>query len=517
LRYLFENYVLDTDQRELRRSADAVPVAPKVFDLLDYLIRNRGRVVSKDDLIAAIWDGRVVSDAALTTRLNVARSAIGDNGEEQRLIRTLQRKGFRFVGAVREEQGPAAELPRPALALPDKPSIAVLPFQNLSADPEQEYLADGIVEDVITELSRFSELFVIARNSSFQYKGNAADVRQVGRDLGVRYVLQGSLRRSGDRIRIAAQLIDAATGGHRWAEHYDCKLEDVFAVQDAVVRTIVAILAAHVQRAETERTRAKPPNSWQAYDYYLQAVDALTAFTSKFSVDELYEVRRLLQQSLSIDANYARSHSLLASTYDVAWSIPLDSDFLKPCVLDRALDFARKAVQLDRNLPQAHAGLGFVLMWKHQHDDSIAAFERATALNPNYVDWRFGFALIYAGDSKRAIDVLQAYMRLDPFYMPVASFVLAFAHYMLKQHSQALSLLRDYVAQVPTLRGGHGLLAATYAQLGQVEKARAEAAEVLRLGPSFTISGAGRRLSAFKSPQDDKHFFDGLSKAGLPE
>ncbi len=171
-----------------------------------------------------------------------------------------------------------------APALPDKPSIAVLAFDNLSSHLEQEYLVDGIVEDIITELSRFSELFVIARNSSFQYKGKAIDVRQVGRELGVRYVLEGSVRRAGDRIRISAQLIEAATGAHRWAEHYDRKLEDVFAVQDDVVRTIVTILAAHVRMAETERTRTKPPNSWQAYDYYLQAVDASVSFSSTRNV-----------------------------------------------------------------------------------------------------------------------------------------------------------------------------------------------------------------------------------------
>ena len=331
MRYLFEEYVLDIDRRELRRGADVFAVAPQVFDLLNYLIRNRERVVSKDDLIAAVWGGRIVSDAALTTRLNVARSAIGDSGEEQRLIKTLPRKGFRFVGAVREEPTVRpwqswthrGEPKTSVLTLPDKPSIAVLAFANLSADPEQEYFADGIVEDIITELSRFCELFVIARNSSFQYKGKAVDVRQVGRDLGVRYVLEGSVRRGGDRLRISAQLIDAATGVHRWAEHYDRKLEDVFAVQDEVVRTIVAILAAHVRKAETERTRAKPPNSWQAYDYYLQAADAFASFTSSFSVEDLYETRRLLQQSLAIDANYARSYAILAQTHQRRLGPPL--------------------------------------------------------------------------------------------------------------------------------------------------------------------------------------------------
>ena len=201
---------LDTDRRELHRGADGVSVAPQVFDLLDYLIRNRERVVSKDDLINAIWNGRSVSDAALTTRLNAARSAIGDSGQEQRLIKTLPRKGFRFVGQVRKRRGPLTwqspmtppTATKPALALPDKPSIAVLPFQNMSGDPEQEYFADGMVEDIITGLSRSKSLFVIARNSSFTYKGKAIDIKQVGRELGVRYVLEGSVRKAGNRIRI---------------------------------------------------------------------------------------------------------------------------------------------------------------------------------------------------------------------------------------------------------------------------------------------------------------------------
>ncbi|WP_246709633.1 winged helix-turn-helix domain-containing protein [Bradyrhizobium sp. 6(2017)] len=202
MRYLFEEYAFDTDRRELHRDADLVPVTPQVFDLLDYLIRNRERVVSKDELINAIWDGRSVSDAALTTRLNVARSTIGDSGEEQRLIRTLPRKGFRFVGSVREANEASTALApsddessnRP-LTVPERPSIAVLPFQNMSGDPEQEYFADGMVEEITTALSRFRWLFVIARNSSFTFKGRAIDIKEVGRKLGVRYVLEGSVRR----------------------------------------------------------------------------------------------------------------------------------------------------------------------------------------------------------------------------------------------------------------------------------------------------------------------------------
>ena len=526
MRYHFADCVLDTERRELRRGEDLVAVAPQVFDLLSYLIHNRERILSKDDLIAAVWGGRSVSDSALTTRLNVARRSIGDSGEDQRLIKTLPRKGFRFVGAVREAPEPATaaaaesskEAPRGVLSLPDKPSIAVLPFTNLGSDREQEYFADGIVGDIITELSRFSELFVIARNSSFQYKGKAVDVRQVGRELGVRYVLEGSVRRGRDRLRISAQLIDATTGVHRWAEHFDRKLADVFTVQDEVVRTIVAILAAHVRKAETERAHAKPPNNWQAYDYYLQAADVLLSFNTSFDVEDLHETRRLLQQSLAIDATYARSYAILAQTHTASWWLdPLEKDFLNPAALDQAHQFARKAVQLDSNLPQAHSSLGFALAWKGEHGASMAAFERAIALNPNYLDWRFGWALVQGGNSRRAIDFLKGYRRLDPFYPPLASGILGLAHYLRKQYSDALPNLRDCVSRAPMHRGAHAWLAAIYAQLGQIEDARAEAATVLRLQANYTITGTATALQSLKSANDAKHYFEGLRKAGLPE
>ena len=269
MRYLFEEYAFDTDRRELHRGPEVVSVAPQVFDLLDYLIRNRERVVSKDALINAIWNGRIVSDAALTTRLNAARNAIGDSGEEQRLIKTLPRKGFRFVGPVREAQVPAGaatadnplEPPRPALELPDKPSIAILPFANLSSDPEQDYFADGMVDDITTALSRFKALFVIARNSSFVYKGRAVDVKVVGRELGVRYVLEGSVRKAANRVRITGQLVDTTTGGHLWADRFDGGLGDIFDLQDQVTERVVGAIAPAVEKAEIERAKHKPTES----------------------------------------------------------------------------------------------------------------------------------------------------------------------------------------------------------------------------------------------------------------
>src|ERR1700694_1083517 len=278
LRYLCEEYAFDTDRRELHRGADVVSVAPQVFDLLDYLIRNRERVVSKDDLIKAIWNGRSVSDAALTTRLNVARSSIGDSGDEQRLIKTLPRKGFRFIGPVLEAQEPTGaaaadnpvEPPKPALALPDKPSIAVLPFQNMNGDPDQDYFADGMVDEITTALSRFNSLFVIARNSSFAYKGKAVDVKQVGRELGVRYVLEGSVRKAAGKVRIIGQLIDATTGAHLWADRFEGDLSDVFALQDRMTESIVSAIAPKIFQTEIDLA-ARRPNNLSAYDLCLRA------------------------------------------------------------------------------------------------------------------------------------------------------------------------------------------------------------------------------------------------------
>ena len=240
--YLFDDFRLDTDRRELRRGAKLVAIEPKVFDLLEFLIRNRARVVSKDDLIEAIWDGRIVSESALSTSINAARSAVGDTGEDQRLIRTLHRKGIRFIGDVRDESQPArGSVPvqdqGDTFTLPDKPSIAVLPFTNISGDQEYEYFSDGMTEEIITGLSQCSWLFVIARNSSFTYKGKMIDSRQVGRELGVRYVLEGSVRRGGNRLRITGQLIDATLGSHIWADRFDGEMNDVFELQDRVHRT----------------------------------------------------------------------------------------------------------------------------------------------------------------------------------------------------------------------------------------------------------------------------------------
>ncbi len=398
----------------------------------------------------------------------------------------------------------------------DRPSVAVLPFANLSGDPRQDYFSDGIAEDITTELSRFSELLVIARNSAFQYKGKAVDVRQVGRELGARYVLEGSVRRSADRVRIAAQLIDAATGTHRWAERYDRELRDVFAIQDEVVRAIVTTLAAHVNRAETERAQLKPPAAWEAYEYYLRGAEAFFLHTSRRTKASLYDARRLLEQSLAIDPNYARAAAMLSRTHFHAYVAPFDGDYLSPAALDRALELAQTAVHLDPRLPQARAELGQVLFFKRQHDAAILEFERAFALNPNFIDFRYALALVYVGEPARAIEVLEAIIRLDPFPPSPTFGQLGFAYYMRKRYGDAVHWCRECISRQPIEQWPHVTLACAYAQSGQLEEARAAAAEVLRINPGFTIESS-KRILVYKDPKDLEHYIDGMRNAGLPE
>src|SRR5262245_9321424 len=313
--FQFEGYTLDIARNSLRVADREIALRRKSFELLRYLVENPDRLVTKEELLKAIWPNVVVTEESLTQCVSEVRQAISDS--KQAIIATVPRRGYRFaapvsrlmtsIAAASQRALPTAGSPPASPASGpqfqssvDRPSVAVLPFVNLNGDPQQDYFSDGITEDITTELSRFSELLVIARNSAFQYKGKAVDIRQVGRELGARYVLEGSVRRGGDRIRITAQLIDAMTGSHRWAERYDRELHDAFAVQDEMARTIVATLAAHVNRAEAERALLKPPAAWEAYEYYLRGAEALFLYMSRRTKALLYEARRLLGQSLVI-------------------------------------------------------------------------------------------------------------------------------------------------------------------------------------------------------------------------
>src|SRR5262245_18618627 len=385
MRFVFGDHALDPDRRELVRGSDAIAVGPQVFDLLVHLVRNRERVVTKDNLIDAVWGGRIVSESTLTSHINAVRKAIGDTGDEQRLVRTIARKGYRFVGDVREadaaERAQPAMHPEPfapAIVLPDRPSIAVLPFLNLSGEPAQEYFVDGVVEDIIAALSRISWLFVIARNSSFTYKGRAVDVKQVGRELGVRYVLEGSLRKSADRVRITGQLIDTATGVNLWGERFEGRIDDIFELQDQLTEDVVGAISPQLERAEIERAQRKPTESLDAYDLYLRGVAHLHHGTRE-AVDEALV---LLYKAIERDPAYAAVYG--AAAWCHFWRK------INGWMSDRAREIAegarlaRRAVELGKDDAVALTRGGHALShFTSDLDVGVALLDRARMLNPN--------------------------------------------------------------------------------------------------------------------------------------
>ena len=384
--FQFDRFLLDTDRRELMaEGGGVVHVEPQVFDLLLHLAQNANRVVSKDELIERVWSGRAVSDAALNSRINAARKAIGDSGAKQAILRTVQRRGFLFAAEVRTGASGAATASRRdaqaedmlgGLALPDKPSIAVMPFENLSGDPAQDYFADGMVEDIITGLSRIKWLFVIARNSTFAYKGQPVDVKQIGRELGVRYVLEGSVRKADERVRIGAQLVEAETGVHLWADRHDSRLDDIFALQDEITLSVVGAIEPNLRDAEIERVKRKRPDSLDAYDLVLRALPHVYVAMP----EEAAKAVPLLERALALEADYAGAHGLLAWCNQFLFI----RDGFKETNRVSAIRHARAAVTHGRDDATAMA-LGAFVIGLVEHDRAAAreAFERALALSPS--------------------------------------------------------------------------------------------------------------------------------------
>ena len=525
MRYLFEEYGFDTDRRELHRGADIVSVAPQVFDLLDYLIRNRERVVSKDDLIDAIWNGRIVSDAALTTRLNAARIAIGDSGEEQRLIKTLPRKGFRFVGPVLETQGPAGpatadnpiEPPRSALALPDKPSIAILAFTNLSSDPEQEYFADGMVDDIITALSHFKALFVIARSSSFTYKRRAVDVKQVGRELGVRYVLEGSVRKSADRVRITGQLVDTSTGAHLWAERFDGGLTDIFDLQDQVTESVVGAIAPAVEKAEIERAKRKPTESLDAYALYLRGSDRFYQFTDRQANDEAL---RLFNSAIELDPDFASAYARAALCY--VWAKASGWISGTPDEIAEVTRLAQRAVELGKDDANALAASGWALAYVvRELGIGAALIDRSLVLNSNSAQaWNYGgWVKNFLGEPETAIERFARAMRLsplDPRAMAIQAGT-AHAHFLLGHYDEAASWAAMALQDNSDLQPGLRIAAASNAMAGRPEQAHKAVARLRQLNPALRVSTLKDVLGFYRRAEDLSRLEEGLRQAGLPE
>jgi TolB-like protein len=510
--FSFGNCEIDVERREIRRANATIHVEPQVFDLLVHLVQNRGRVVTKDDLIASIWNGRIVSDSTLTSRVNSARKAIGDSGGQQNLIRTFARKGFRFVGSLHETPTPgSAEQERLALPLPDRPAIAVLPFVNMSGDPEQEYFSDGISEDIITALSKLRWFLVIARNSSFVYKGKAIHMKQIADDLGVRYVVEGSVRKSGDRVRITAQLNDAATGSHIWAERYDRSLADVFAVQDEITEAIVAAIEPQIYAAENFRAQRKAPDSLDAWDLVMRALSHYWRVTRQDNV----VAQALLEKAISIDPNYGQALGVLATSYmftaHMGW---IDM----ATAMAQAESSALAAIHADSEDPWAHNALGHVYLFARRFDDSLAEFETALRLNPNFAlaQGYYGLSLAYSGRWQDADAAARRALRLSPRdpFSAVYYGIVAYAQFIGCNYEDAIKLAHAAIRQRGDFVGAHRVLTAAAGMAGNKELAQSALAELKRAQPNVSLDWMSANMPIRYEAERD-HYLDGLRKAGL--
>ena len=460
----------------------------KCFDLLLYLVGNRDRVVSRDDLISSVWDGRIVSEFALATCINAARAALADSGEEQRLIKTFPRKGLRFVGTVREEnsQGsaPAISLRQPVLALPDRPSIAVLPFQNMSSDPEQEYFADGMVDDIIAGLARIKWLFVISRNSSFVYKNRPTDVTQVGHELGVRYVLEGSVRKAGQRVRIATQLTDAESGALIWVERYDRELGDIFALEDDISESVVGAIEPSLRHAELSRVRRRRPGSLDAYDLLLRA----QPFAHTHLAEDAAIAIPLLTKALSFEPDYAAAHAPLALCYHSRFSRAglREEDRMS------AIHHAQAAIASGADDAGALGIAGFVIaLDAHDRATALRAFDQALALsNSNFFALcSSALALSWMGTADIAVERASRALRLSPFdplnYLSYNALAISYLH--MRQFTEAYEVATRSVQLNPRFSVSRAFLTAALSQLGRDDEAQGEARQLLTIDPDFSI------------------------------
>ncbi|RWP17107.1 adenylate/guanylate cyclase domain-containing protein [Mesorhizobium sp.] len=444
------------------------------------------------------------------TRLDLSVSDLG-NTQLKNIAEPIRVYSLR-VGTAAHAKAVTPESPAalPSTRPPPKLSIAVLPFANMSGDAEQEYFADGISEDIITALSKLSQLFVIARNSSFTFKGRNVNVQEVGPNLGVRYVLEGSVRKSGNRVRITAQLIDATTGGHLWAERFDRDLTDIFAVQDDVTQQIVDALALNLTEGDQQRLATEQTDNLEAYDCFLRGREQLWRFTRAPNI----QGRELLQRAIELDPKFAPAYAFLAVAnvldYANQWS-PSSS-----ASLEQAEVCATRAVALDDRYPWAHWALGIINLYLRRHDVAIRESERTISLAPNLAEGHesLGTSLYYSGRPEEALPCFERGMALNPYYPDIFLHFQAQATFQLGRYEEAIGILKRRLVRNPDTDVSRVLLAASYGHLGRCEEARHEWQEVFRVNPDYSLEHR-RKVLPYKNPDDFELVVDGLRKAGL--
>ena len=511
----FGPFRLDLARRRLSRDGAPVQLGGRALDLLASLAAAKGAVVTKDQLIAEIWPGAVVDENNIQVHISALRKALDEGGGGQRYVRTVQGQGYRLVGIDAAEPlgttGNLGESP----SIPERPSIAILPFANLGNDPEQEYFADGVVEDITVAVSRIEWLLVIARNSSFTYKGRAVDVKQIGRELGVRYVVEGSVRKIAGRVRITAQLIDASSGAHLWAERFDGALESIFALQDEVSNSVVGAIARKLEQSEIERATGKPTQNLHAYDYLLRGKAQVYLWTR----ESISEGLRLFYKAIELDPQYASAYGMAAWCYTRRTALGWTTDPERETAETSRV--ARRAVEFAKDDAVALCTGGFALARVVGDLDAGAEFiDRALKVNPNLaMAWlTSGWVRAYLGEPDLSIKHLLQAMRLSPldplmFGMHTG---LAFAHFCASRYDEAASwaekALRQQPNWIPALRN----VSASYALADRDEEAQSAMARLRQLAPELRASRVSD-LMPFRRPEDLARYTDGLRKAGLPE
>lgn len=508
----FGPFRLDQHGRRLTRAGVEISLGGRAFDVLCVLVDAGGEAVSKDTLLDKVWPSLTVEENNLQVQISTLRKVLGESR-----IATIPGRGYRLTDPVLAVSGSTA------LALPDRPSIAVLPFRNLSSDPEQDYFADGMVEEIITALSRVRSFFVIASNSSLAYKGKLLDVRQIGRELGVRYVLEGSVRKSEHRVRIAGQLVDATTGAHVWAERFEGTLEDIFDLQDQVTASVVGAIEPELRRAEIERAQRKPTANPQAYDLFLRAAGYFQR--TRLSLRDSEAAIQLLLQAVDLDPGFAIAHALMAEYY-WATAAQLRREPPDPLAL-AAVRAARTALSLDDEDPE--------VLWRTaatiaapggKLEEALALVEKSLALNPNSVGALYQHArlLSYAGDTDAAIAQLQRAARLSP--VDVRPFRIEFdytmTHFIAGRYDAALEWSERTLRSMPGYPAALRYKAASLGLLGRTEEAQETVRELLAASPELTVRRARAHIevgmnNVFKTPGFAEAMCTGLRLAGVPE
>jgi TolB-like protein/tetratricopeptide (TPR) repeat protein len=512
----FGRFRLDQGRRELSRDGVPIHLGGRVLDILGVLVAAKGAVVSKDELMARVWPGQVVEEGNIHVQVSALRKALDAGTSGQSHVVTVPGRGYRLIGLEGELAADTEEIGRPeGLLLPDRPSIAVLAFVNLSEDPAQDYFADGIVEDIITALSRMRWLFVIARNSSFTYKEGPVDVRQVGRELGVRYVLEGSVRKTAGRVRIAGQLIDAATGTHLWADRFDGPLADIFDLQDQVTAGVVGAIAPKLEQAEIARAKRKPTERLDSYDYYLRGMASVYQWTS----NGIGEALQLFHRAIEIDPEFATGHGMAAWCH--LWR------HANGWATDRAQEtaetarLARRAAELGKDDAVALSFGGLALAYVGGDlEGGVALIDRALLLNPNLTAAWYASAWVKAflGETDAAIAHAARAMRLSPLdpLMFVMQAVTALAHFVAGNYAEAAAWAAKAAREQPNFLGAIRNLAASSAFAGHLDEARTALARALELDPELRISNLRDRVGPYR-PVDFARFVEGMRLAGLGE